>query len=335
MRRFFLGLVGTVAALAAVIAVAVAVLVATNPDPRPVDGWSELAPLPEPRGEVASAVVGGPGGERLAVVGGFVRPIRTSDAVTFYDPVEDHWAAGPPLPEPRHHAGAAGLDGALYVSGGAPSTGDWDPRHEVWVLERDASDWAPVEPMPEGRLGHRMVAHEGRLYVVGGEGGADVLVYDPDTGWSVGAAIPQPRDHLGVVVRDGEVWAIGGRHQDQMFDRVDVYDPAADTWRSGPPLPAPTSASAAGVLDGTILVLAGEDRATFAGQVFDVAWRLPPGADDWQPAAPLPLPVHGAGDGVVGGRLVVAGGASRQGALSIFSWTDRVDSLADADAPGR
>jgi hypothetical protein len=335
MRAFFRGLAGAAAVVLVLATVAVVILLVTNPEPRPVEGWTELASLPEPRGEVAATVIDGPDGDRLVLIGGFVRPIRTSDAVVSFDPSEDRWRFGPSLPEPRHHAGAAALDGALYVSGGGRAAADWEPRREVWVLAPGASDWATVEPMPEGRLGHRMVAHDGRLYVIGGEGGAAVLVYEPGEGWSTGASIPQPRDHLGVVVLDGEMWAIGGRHEDELFDRVDIYDPVADRWRVGPPLPAPTSAPAVGVLDGTVLVLAGEDPATFAGQVFNGAWRLPSGAGDWQPAPPLPLPVHGAGDGVVGGRLVVAGGASRQGALSVFSWTGRVDSLDDPDAPGR
>ncbi len=45
------------------------------------------------------------------------------------------------------------------------------------------------------------------------------------------------------------------------------------------------------------------------------------GERTWKTADEQLLPVHGAGHGVISGRLVVAGGATRQGALSTLSWT--------------
>jgi hypothetical protein len=69
--------------------------------------------------------------------------------------------------------------------------------------------------MPEGRWGHRTVSLGGRLFVVGGEGPSSrVLIFSEEEGWSAGAELPVPRDHLAVVVHGGEIWAIGGRNGD-------------------------------------------------------------------------------------------------------------------------
>lgn len=301
----------------------------TAPAPRPAAAWSAAAPLPGPRGESAGAVLDTDEGERLAVVGGLRGLGRTTDAVTLYDPGADAWTRAPALPGPRHHPAAAGLDGRLHVTGGTASAVDLGAATpQLWAWEPGGEAWEELEPLPRPRWGHRLIAHDGRLYAVGGRPGARVQIYEPEEGWRLGAPIPEVRDHLGVVAHDEELWALGGRDADEeLTARVDVYDPARDTWRAGPDLPAPVSAAAVGVVDARIHVVDGEDPATLGGGVLDAHWVLDPAVGSWEPGAPSRLPVHGAADGVVGGRLHVAGGATRQGALSVTAWTDEVQVL--------
>jgi hypothetical protein len=135
--------------------------------------------------------------------------------------------------------------------------------------------------------------------------------------------MPAPRDHLAAVLAGGEIWAIGGRVSGRIQSRVDIYDPATDEWRPGPPLPEATSGAAEGMLDGVILLSGGEDPGE-AGRVIDAHWQLDTSAGEaatWQPLAPPPLAVHGAHGAVIDGRFVVVGGASRQGSFSRFSWS--------------
>lgn len=263
--------------------------------------------------------------ELLVVVGGLAGFGRTQDAVSIFDPGERVWAEGPPLPEGRHHLAASGLDGALYVSGG--TTGalrPWTPRDDLWRLASDAERWQVLEPMPEPRWGHRMVAHDGRLFVVGGHGPTSrVLIYEPNAGWSSGAEMPVPRHHLSVVVAEGRIWAIGGRARESLA-RVDLYDPLEDRWERGPDLPAPTSGAAEGVVGGTILIYGGEEPALAGGRIFRRYWLLEPAHRRWRAAPPPPLAVHGADGAVFQGRLLIAGGASRHGTLSVTAWTDAV-----------
>ncbi len=282
--------------------------------------------------------------DHIAVVGGIRGLGSAQDRVYLYNPSENRWHEGPSLPEPRHHTTAASLHGALYVSGGARSvTGSWEPEATVWRLAPDSDRWHAVPDMPDGRYGHRLVVAGEELVAVGGHGpGRDTFIYrtdgrddesarHADTGeayeagkWRRAAPIPVMRDHLSVVVAEGEIWAIGGRADDENFARVDIYDPAADRWRDGPDLPADTSGAAEGFIDGEILIFGGEDPSFLGGQVFDRHWRIDPSADDprWSEAEPPLQAVHGAEGAVLDGRFYIAGGAHRQGGRSVISWRD-------------
>ncbi len=289
----------------------------TTPGPRETQGWDRLDDLDAGRGEAASAVAEG---RRLYVIGGLQGAFASaSDRVDVYDATTGTWSRAPSLPEARHHPAAAALGGTIYVTGGSKKATDWSPETNAWRLLPGADAWEPIQPLPEGRMGHQMVGFDGRLFAVGGRGGADVLVYDPDGGWTRGAPIPQPRDHLAVVESGGRLFAIGGR-DDEIRARVDAYDVLADRWTEEPPdLPIPMSAMAAGVLADGIHVVGGEDPQTVGGGVIEAHWVL--GDDDWV-EAPLPIvATHGSAFGVIDGSLVIAGGARRQGAWSVLGWT--------------
>ncbi len=173
-----------------------------------------------------------------------------------------------------------------------------------------------------------MVAFRNRLYVVGGVGDTDrTLVYDPrNDRWTSAAPLPSGRDHLGAVVWGNEIWVIGGR-SGGLSSRVDVYDPVKDRWREGPELPRPMSAMAVGVLEDGLHVVGGEDPRFFLGGVIDEHYVIAPRSRRWRSASRALLPVHGAGYAVHAGRFLVAGGATREGALSTISWTPIVQAF--------
>lgn len=314
-------------------------LLATAPEPRETDAWTLGPAMPSARGELATAVAHAgpcpdspcPDLERLFVLGGLSGLARTEDRVESFDPGREAWTEEPPLPAPRHHPAAAGFAGAVYLSGGTEDVRQpWSPEADFWRLEVGGEAWEELPPMPEGRWGHRMVEHDGRLYVIGGHGPTSrVLVYEPGEGWDAGAEMPTPRDHLSAVVVEGRIWAVGGRAPESLA-RVDVYDPDADRWAEGPDLPEPTSGAAEGVVDGVVAVFGGEEPALVGGRIFDRHWMLDPHAPDpvWRPAPEPPLAVHGADGAVFQGTVVIAGGASRHGALSVTAWTDAFQWLA-------
>lgn len=308
-----------IVAVVLIVAIVVVVLRLTNPDPRSSDGWTERATMPDERGEVASAVVG----DRLVVMGGLRGAGTTSDAVSVYD-TGGRWRRGDRLPAGRHHAAAAADDAYVYLSGGAASATDWTAADDLWRAEPGGS-WEDLATMPEGRQSHDMVHVDGKLYVVGGVGpggrDGDTLVYDiAGDSWERLGPLPSGRDHLRAVAVGRHVWAIGGR-AGGITDRVDILDTRSGRWRRGPDLPVAMSAMGVGAIDGAIHVVGGEDPHPVTGGVIDEHFVLPQGADAWEDA-PLPaLPVHGPASGVLDGRLVITGGASRQGAFSTLSWT--------------
>lgn len=314
----------------------VSVLLLTNPGPSPAPGWVEVASMPARGGEVAAATRSLPerGAGELYVAGGFAPMASTTDRVSVYRSDLDRWEELPRLPEGRHHAGAAVLDGDLHVTGGAGATTSRSPHDSHWVLREGGGSWEELDPMPEGRFAHRMVRFDGRLFAVGGAGPSPrVLVFSERGGWTMGAALPLARDHLAAVVRDGEIWAIGGRDGDGgPLSDVHVYDPASDEWREGPTLPEPVSAAVEGVVEGDIHLVGGEDPSVLGGGVIDRHLVLRRGAASWEEIAPPPLAVHGAAGGAIGGRLLVAGGSARQGALSPLAWTDYAAAFQPAAA---
>lgn len=319
-------------------------LMLTAPAPRATPDWRLGPPLPRAFGELATTAIDQmtacaeppcPQRPLLAVLSGLSGFGEVLDALYLYDPGAAAWHSGPNLPTARHHAAASSRDGAIYLAGGAASLSQpWQPERNFWRLGADSDAWEQLEPMPEPRWGHRLVLHAGRLYVIGGRGGSGrVLIHDREDGWSLGAALPQSRDHLSAVVVENRIWAIGGRAPASLA-RVDIYDTEADRWLPGPPLPAPTSGAAEGVLDGTILVFGGEDPDLIAGGVYDRHWMLDTRVEpfEWTPAPAPPLAVHGADGTVFQGRMVIVGGAGRHGALSVTSWTNTLQILEAGDA---
>lgn len=94
------------------------------------------------------------------------------------------------------------------------------------------------------------------------------------------------------------------------------------TWHTAAPIPMKRTEVAAATLDGKIYVVGGFEKPSL-GNVLNFAITLSvemydPVTDRWTSKAPMPVGLHHAGIGVVGGRLYVIGGYSRSG-LSVWN----------------
>lgn len=92
--------------------------------------WSELAPLPTPRGGHAVAVLG----RRLVVIGGegnAASPTGVFGQTELFDVDSQRWFSGPPMTTPRHGTGAATVGDLVIVPGG----GDFEGFAGVSVVE--------------------------------------------------------------------------------------------------------------------------------------------------------------------------------------------------------
>ena len=288
--------------------------------------WRTLSPAPTKRTEVAVAAVQG----NIYVAGGFSEPgfgnfldYAISRTVEVYDPATNSWTTTTQLPEGRHHAGIASLDGHLYVVGGFTRSllSVWWAVDSVYRYDPSTSLWSEMKPMPTARGGLAVTVYQNRLYAIGGYDGktnpAVVEVFDPQrNSWTSGAPLPTPRDHLAVATVGSKIYAIGGRPKldyRKNMAVVEEYDPATDRWRSRANLPTARSGITAGVLEGEIYVFGGESKGgTFANnEAYD------PHQDRWRTMAPMPTARHGLGAAVVGEELyVISGGPTPGGSFS-------------------
>ena len=170
--------------------------------------WSNAAPLAEPRGGDAAAVLDG----RVHVIGG--GNSRTTLANhSEYDPGTNRWNERAPLSRSRGSPAAVVFGGKLYSIGGRSGPGDFG---DVEIYDPSTDIWTAGPPIaPRGTAG--AVGYCNNIYVFGGESQArkttldEVLRLDPSTSqWSVATPMPTPRNYARAVVFRGSVWLVGG-----------------------------------------------------------------------------------------------------------------------------
>jgi hypothetical protein len=176
------------------------------------DGWVELAAAPSARTEVAAGVLGG----QIWVVGGMAEPGGPQAEAAIYDPAANRWSAGPPLPEPVHHAAAAGDGSRLWVAGGYVFVdGQHRPTAAVRMIDGPGGRWVDGPALPSPR-GAGALAWDGkRLLFAGGVGpnglAADVWALAGDQWQRLGELKPG-REHLAAASDgNGTTWFLAGR----------------------------------------------------------------------------------------------------------------------------
>lgn len=165
-----------------------------------------------------------------------------------FDPVSNEWSLGPDLPWAGSSCGSCVIDGEIYVAGGQV-TGVGSVNNAA-KYNPESNTWTNLAPMPHGH-NHAASGTDGeRFWVFGGRGGGpgtSVQVYDPASNeWDSshldgGTLSPLPLGRGGMGNAPyllGEFYVMGGEGGTPLLhDRVDIYNPASNTWRSGNPLP--------------------------------------------------------------------------------------------------
>jgi hypothetical protein len=131
---------------------------------------------------------------------------------------------------------------------------------------------------------------------------------------TVGALAKPRRGHTASLLQDGTVAVVGGQGtRGEVFESVEIYDPMARSWSSGPALAEARTFHGAGVLDdGSLLVAGGFNKAGSDAGGFASGERLSPGTGQWIATASLSGGRAGAADAVIAHRsaLLLAGGIS-------------------------
>ncbi|MAB79413.1 MAG: hypothetical protein CMJ89_08670, partial [Planctomycetes bacterium] len=206
--------------------------------------------------------------------------------VQIYDPVTDQWSLGADMPWGAGSVSTAVIDDKIYAAGGILSTFTVGTSA---VYDPAMNDWTLVAQMPDGGRNHAAAETDGNLlYIFSGRKGGnfvsngfeETFVYDPvgDTwdwsgaGGSLLAPIPEARGGIGkAIYLRGEFYVFGGEtlndpdaNPDNVYDRVDVYDPLTNTWRVEQPLLNPRHGIYPVLFQGHMFLPGGGTTAGFA-----------------------------------------------------------------------
>ncbi len=213
------------------------------------NSWTLGAAAPYAAGSVSTALIGG----KVYMAGGIVGNTTVATAAV-YNPITDTWESIAPMPAGRNHT-AAGTEGQKFyifggrtggnvVSTGYQSVQIYDPVLNTWRWSGQAGSDIPPLPQRRGGMG-KAAFYKNEFYVMGGE------TTSSGTGQVAG----------------------------NVYNRVDVYNPVAKTWRLETPMPTARHGIFPVVGNGQIFVAGGGVQAAHSSSnVFEVF------------SAPSPLP---------------------------------------------
>ncbi len=243
---------------------------------------------------------------------------------------DNSWATKASMHISRTGAGAAAVNGIVYVIGGSQrynvagnefsyvsinATEAYNPVTDTWTMKTS---------MPTSRDGLGVAVYQNKIYCIGGRsflgtsGTATNVneVYDTETdSWQTKTPMPTARYQIEASVVDGKFYVIGGYESSSSLHasaKVEVYDPVTDTWTTGSPMPTAVEGYASAVVDGRIYVISGsvgESAMTNLTQIYD------PETDEWSFGAPIPMSVTASAAGATTGTeapkaIYVIGGAN-------------------------
>jgi Kelch motif protein len=266
--------------------------------------WTAKAPMPTARGYLAVGVING----ILYAVGGNDGAGNTLGTVEAYNPASQSWSARGSLAQPREEFGVAAISGTLYAVGGFSTAGNtqgllssmetYDTTTNTWTI-------LPAE-MPTARSLLGVAALNGILYAIGGDQHGTVEAYDPVTGiWAEKSPMPIPLSYLAVAVDsiNGVLYALGGYNVSagQSLATVEEYDPGSNTWTVKPSMPSPRNNLGAGVINGILYAVGGDDNADLTTvEAYD--------RTEWTTKPSMQTGRWGLGVGAVNGVLYAVGG---------------------------
>jgi N-acetylneuraminic acid mutarotase len=262
------------------------------------------------------------------ILSAFLFSLTTS--MPFVSGVENSWATKASMHISRTGAGAAVVDGTVYVMGGSQRYNVTDIEFSYKAINateayNPATDtWSQNASMPTSRDNFGVAVYQNKIYCIGGRsflgtsGTATNVneVYDTETdSWQTKIPMPTARSSIEANVVDGKFYLIGGYESFSILHasaKVEIYDPATDTWTNGSPMPTAVGGYASAVVDGKVYVISGsvgESAMTNLTQIYD------PKTDEWSFGAPIPMSVSAAAAGATTGTkaakaIYVIGGAN-------------------------
>ncbi|MEU1370769.1 carboxypeptidase regulatory-like domain-containing protein [Streptomyces sp. NPDC005803] len=188
--------------------------------------------------------------------------------------------------------------------------------------------WQTVADLPDAIMDNAVVADGGKIYSAFGYDGADdtrsLYSYDAASGWNRLADAADTREAPARGFIGGKLYAVGGWGANGAPDaKLEIYDPASNTWTTGAPSPAPLAGSGSAVLNGKLYSVGGCTTTCGSGSVtvYD------PADNSWSTAANYPENVAWQSCGAISGLLYCSGGTTSAGELqSAYVYDPAADS---------
>jgi N-acetylneuraminic acid mutarotase len=254
-------------------------------------------------------------GCRAAVYDGKIYVIGNS-ANYMYDPMNDSWTSKTPMPTPRGFFATAVVQNAIYVMGGRDANSTAYSLNEAYYPSNDS--WASKKSMPVAGSDMDANVFGQKIYVVWN---TENLVYDVmSDSWTNASAMPHPVSAYASAVFQNRVYYFGGMTRPPVppiyGNYTQIYDPLADTWSSGAPLPtsnqenvAISAVATSGSLSLRRIYVLGGWSAEDVLSGSNVNRVYNPENDSWTFGAPMPTGRVGVALAAVNDKIFAIGGS--------------------------
>ena len=268
--------------------------------------WNTKAPIPEARYEAQGEIVNG----ILYIFGGFNTTSPNIDAIGTsyaYNITNNTWQRKADMPEVITHAPTVAAGNTIYLLGGYLGNHPGPATTHVWKYDTTSNSWSRGPDLPQPRGASSAAIINNVIYVVAGATRTKGQLDDTDHNdfykldlnqsnptWQVLPDIPMGRNHIGGAALNGKFYAIGGQigHQEPSTNqtRVDVYDPATNTWSrvADMPLGRGHISDSTFVVNGRIMVIGGTVNGGSGGLASSDVLLYDPVSDVWLKAPSIP-----------------------------------------------
>ena len=241
------------------------------------DMWKTIEPLPQPLHHAAAATFNG----SLYVIGGYTNNNWLPSSKLFiYDPKNNAWAEGSPMPTARGALTAVFINEIFYAIGGE---GEFRVMDINEAYNSKTKNWISKSPMPTARHHAASAVVDGNVYIMGGriEGTLPITnvnvteMYDPKMDeWIKLESMPSKRSGLTATAYNDNIYVFGGEDITRTFENNEKYNTKVDEWELEKPLPTSRHGLGSVYYDNKIYVIGGGPKpglsTTSTNEIFNL-----------------------------------------------------------------
>jgi N-acetylneuraminic acid mutarotase len=202
-------------------------------------------------------------------------------ATEVYDPETDTWETKTSIPTPRQSLEGNMVSDKIYLIGGVRYVGGFNiwGFHENEVYDPDTDSWTTEAPLPTAVWSYSSAVINDKIYLMGGGNWTTPgifpttlnQIYTPENDtWSFGQDIPTGLWGAAAGATTGvsypkRIYVLGGifPHVSDNHNLTQMYDPEANAWSTGTPIPTPRHGFGVAVIGDELYAVGGSDGITF------------------------------------------------------------------------